>query len=73
MPDSQGAAKRRGLQLVEDSAYAHGTAERPSGAARLTADNAMDVQEMARDGLERLRRITAVMLDAIRVSEQRIE
>ena len=73
MPERQRTAERRRSELVKNTARAERTVYCPPGARRLTADDAVDVQEMNGHGLNRLRRVVAVMLHAVRVAEEQVD
>ena len=55
MPDRQRAAERWWRQFVKDTFRAERTTKRPTRAGRLASDDAVDVEEMKGDGLNRLR------------------
>jgi hypothetical protein len=58
---------------VENAARVHGSTDGPPGLCRLARDDRVQVQEMSCHGLNRLRRILAVMLHAIRIAEEGVE
>jgi hypothetical protein len=73
MPVRQRTTERRRSELVEDATRSNCSTDSPPWLCRPARNDRVQVQEMSCHGLNRLRRILAVMLHAICIAEERVK
>src|SRR5690349_13753102 len=71
--DRERAPLSRGNELVEDAFDTKRAFDRPTWCLGLAGDDCVQVEKMHSHGLDRLRRLLAVMLHAVRIADQDIE
>src|SRR5262245_61604351 len=73
VPERQSTPQSRRLELSKNASHAKCSFDRPAGARGSSSDDRVEIQEMDRHRLNRLRRGAPVMLHAIRVTPDRID